>query len=171
MLHSVHDITINQFSRSLEALKVILLKAEDHANLRKFKPDLLLELRIAPDMFPLVRQVQMACDTAKFAAARMSAKTAPIHPDDEKTLRELINRIDKTLDYLTTFTKADFTNYATEKITFPWVPGKYIEGGDFFESHAIPNFYFHVTAVYMLLRAAGVEIGKGDFLGNQNWKS
>src|SRR4051812_23361021 len=86
VLHSVHDIIVTQFTNNLNALKVILLKAEAQANVRKFSPDAFLELRIAPDMFPLRTQVQITCDTAKFTAARMSGKTAPSFPDDEKTL-------------------------------------------------------------------------------------
>jgi hypothetical protein len=171
MQHDIHDIVVNQYTRTLEALRGILLKAQEHAKERKFDENSFLQLRIAPDMFPLVRQVQIACDGAKFACAKLSGKPAPAFADEEKTLEELFQRINKTLEFIQGFKKEDFKAYEAQKITFPWYPGKAIMGNDYIISHSIPNFFFHVSAVYMLIRGAGVNIGKADFLGKQNWIS
>lgn len=170
MNHSVSDIVVNQFTRSLVGLKAILKKASEFAAERKFKEDSFLELRMAPDMFPLVRQVQMVTDTSKGAVARLTGKKAPVFEDNEKTMAELFTRIDKTIEYIRTATPKDFENYATAKIEVPWRPGVYMTGEDYLSSHAIPNFYFHVVTTYGLLRQHGVAVGKNDFLGEQNWR-
>lgn len=169
MQHDIHDIIINQFTRNLEALKLVLEKGEAFAKEREYDSSLLLQLRAAPDMLPLVKQVQICCDTTKLTASRLSGKTAPAFADEEKTIGELIQRINKTLEYISGFKKEDFSDYTNKSISFPWKPGVHIRGKDYFSSHAIPNFYFHATATYMLLRSAGVKLGKADFLGKQNF--
>lgn len=169
MNHSVANIVVDQYSRSLEALKNILLKAREHAKQRKFDENSYLSLKFAPDMFPFSRQIQICSDTAKSAVAKLSGKQAPSFPDEEKTLEDLIGRLDRTLDYVRSFSDKDFANYAAQKVSFPWYPGKYMTGADFLATHSIPNFYFHAAAAYLLLRAHGVEVGKPDFLGNQPW--
>ena len=171
MKHSVNDLVVNQFSRSLIALKGMLGKAREHAEGRKFDENTFLQMRLAPDMFPFVKQVQITTDTAKFAASRLSGKAAPTFNDDETTLAQLIERVDKTLTYLRTFNATDFEGYASKKASFGWKPGVSLSGEDYLSSHAIPNFYFHMATTYCLLRASGVNVGKGDFLGEQNWKS
>ena len=169
MNHSIHDIFVNQFSRNLRSLRTLLNKAQEHAKARNFDPNLFLQTRLAPDMFPLVRQVQMITDNAKGAAARLSGKTLPVYKDEEKSIEELIARVDKTIDYLASFNEADFKEYKNQQISFPWNPGNYLKGADYLTAFAIPNFYFHLTTAYNLLRANGVDIGKKDFLGEVNW--
>lgn len=171
MQHPVSDFVVNQFSNNLQALRGILLKAQQHAGERKFDENLFLQLRLAPDMFPFVKQIQIACDVSKGAVARLSGKTAPAFADDEKTLVELIARIDKTLGFIREFKSEDFKDYAAKKISFPWYPGKELSGDDYLVSYAIPNFYFHITTAYAMLRQGGVNLGKGDFLGQINWKN
>jgi hypothetical protein len=169
MQHSVYDLISNQFSRSLVAMKGVLNKASEHAKARKFDENHFLTLKLAPDMFDFKRQVQIATDNAKGAVARLTGKTAPVFDDTEKTLQELVQRIDKTIEFLSSAKPEDFKDYASKKASFPWRPGVYLTGEDYLVSHAIPNFYFHSATAYNLLRAAGVEIGKGNFLGEQKW--
>lgn len=169
MNHSVHDLVSVQFSRSLGALHGLLKKAQAHASERKFDENLFLQLRVAPDMFPLIKQVQVATDNAKGAGARLTGKTAPVFEDKETTLAELLTRIEKTREFLQSLNEKDFEAYAEKKISFPWYPGVHMMGSDYLSSHALPNFYFHMNTAYLLLRGAGVALGKRDFLGEQNW--
>ncbi len=168
---NVSDLIINQFSKNLLALRGILEKARTHADNHKFNPDLFLDTKLAPDMFNFTRQVQITTDIAKGAAARLGGKTAPIFEDKEKSLEDLISRVNMTLNFLENFKPEDFAEFREKKISFPWKPGASLEGIDFLTSHAIPNFYFHMSMTYALLRSFGVNIGKGDFLGAQNWKN
>ena len=170
MQHSVNDFVVNQYTRSLIALKGLLGKAREHAKERQFDENLFLQTRFAPDMFPLVRQVQITTDLAKAAVAKLADKPMPAFPDEEKTMEELFTRIDKTIDFVRSFKESDFKDYATKTMTFPWRPGVSLSGADYLVSHSIPNFYFHLNTTYLLLRANGVNVGKGDFLGEQNWK-
>lgn len=170
MKHDVNDIVVNQFTRSLNALKNILKKAKSHAEERKFDPNMYLDMRLAPDMFPLSRQVQIVTDNAKGAVARLTGKTAPVFEDGKTTLDELLARIDKTIDFLATTKAEDFADYASKKASFHWKPDVYMMGDDYLVSHVIPTFYFHMTTTYALLRQCGVHIGKADYLGEQNWK-
>lgn len=169
MKHSVHDLIAVQFSRSLLGLKGLLLKARAHAETRKFDENLFLQLRVAPDMFPFVKQIQITTDGAKGAAARLTGKTAPVFADNETTLTQLIERIERTVEFLQSTSEKDYEGYESRTMAFPWSPGVHLKGFDYLSSHAIPNFYFHMTTAYTLLRSSGVEVGKGDFLGEQNW--
>lgn len=171
MQPTVNEIIVEQFSRSLGNLKNLLKKATTHAHDRKFDENLFLQSKLATDMFPLLRQVQIACDTAKLSCARLSGTQAPAFPDEEKTISELLTRIDKTLEYLKTFATDDFKDYENQKISFFWNPGKHIMGHDYVISYAIPNFYFHLTTAYAILRSNGVHLGKGDYLGEMQWKN
>lgn len=168
---SLHHLVTEQFCRSLEALNALLLKAESHAKERGFEPDAFLAMRLAPDMFPLVKQVQISTDIAKGAVARLTSKQAPVFEDKETTMSELKLRIGKTLEFIADTKPEDYNGYEKLTMSFPWLPGKGLEGRDFLVSHALPNFYFHATTTYALLRMAGVKLGKADFLGNQNWKN
>lgn len=122
-------------------------------------------LRLVVDQFPFARQVQVVCDTAKLGASRLTGKEAPSHPDTEQTLDELRTRVKETIAYLDGFTAKDFESAASRSITQPRWEGKTMTGADFFLEHALPNFYFHLTTAYALLRQNGVSIGKRDFLG------
>lgn len=155
---------LTQFTKMLHNLSHLLDKAEAHAQAKKFEVDVLLNSRLAPDMFPLTRQVQIACDTAKLAASRLSGKEAPVNEDTEKTVPELKARIEKTIGFVTSMKESDFAGWEERKISHPRWEGP-LSGKDYFIQHAIPNVYFHVMAAYAILRHNGVEIGKKDYLG------
>lgn len=163
-------ITVTQYSKTLDNLSAILNKAAQYAELKKFDIEVLLNSRLAPDQFSLLRQVQIACDTAKFGAARLCGKEAPSHPDSEKTLPELQARIKTVQTYLASFTEADFSGAETRHISQPRWEGKYLTGLEFTLQHSIPNLYFHVTTAYSILRNNGVDVGKKDFLGAMPYK-
>lgn len=169
----LYDLTVVQFSKMLQNLSAILDKAEAFAETKKIDPAVLLSSRLAPDQFNLTRQVQIACDTAKLAVARLTGKaeSAPKHEDDETTLAELQVRIQSVVDYLSGFTPEDFAAAETQTITQPRWKEKYLTGRDFALQHAVPNIYFHVTTAYAILRHNGVEIGKKDYLGSLPYKS
>jgi len=157
---------VQQFIRTLRNLDAILVKATKYAETRKFDPNVFCTMRLAPDMLPFTRQVQIACDTAKRTAAGLSGKEAPVHEDNEKTLDELRARIASCVAYLETFKPEDFA-HVTDKtvVKVPNPPGKALYAPDALLGRSVPNFFFHVTTAYALLRAGGVEIGKLDFLG------
>jgi hypothetical protein len=164
------DQTIPPFMKVLKNLETILGKADAHATAKKFDVSVLLNDRLAPDMFNLTRQVQIACDTAKLCAARLAGKTAPTNEDNEKTLGELRERIRQTVGYLETFRPADFAGAEDRHVTQPRWEGKYLLGKDYVAHHAVPNIYFHVTTAYAILRHNGVEVGKKDYLGELPFK-
>lgn len=165
-----YEITITQFSKMLGNLSAILDKAADFAESKKIEVEVLLNARLAPDQFNFIRQIQIACDTAKLCASRLTGKDAPVHEDREKTLPELQARIASVQSYLKTFTPADFNGAEERKISQPRWEGKYLTGTEFFIQHAIPNLYFHVTTAYSILRHNGVEIGKKNYLGEMPFK-
>jgi uncharacterized protein len=157
-----------QIKKTLGQLDKWLEAAAAHATAKSFDPAVYLTLRLAPDQFPFVRQVQTTCDTAKLAAARLSGKDAPKHADDEQTLDQLRARVQSVLEYLNGFSAADFEGAATRKITQPRWETKFMFGADYFWQHALPNFYFHSAHSYAILRHNGVSLGKRDFLGQLN---
>jgi len=167
-----YDVTVVQFSKMLQNLSAILNKGAVFAESKKVDVAVLLNARLAPDQFPLIRQVQIACDTAKLGVARLTGKTdsAPKHADDETTLTDLQQRISDTVAYLASFTEADFSEAATQKITQPRWEGKYLTGHEFLIQHVLPNIYFHITTTYAILRHNGVEVGKKDYLGAMPYK-
>ena len=166
----LYDVTVVQFTKMLNNLSRILDKSLVLATTKKFEPEVLMQSRLAPDQFNFLRQVQIACDTAKFAAARLTGKEAPLHEDNEKTPAELKARIDTVIAYLGTFAPKDFAGADERRVTTPRWQGKYLTGAEFAVQHAIPNFYFHVTTAYSILRHNGLDIGKGDFLGEMPYK-
>ncbi len=160
---------ISQFAFSLKNLDRIMGKAADHAEAKKFDVNNFLSARVAPDMLPFNMQVRIACDAAKGAAASLSGKEAPKHEDNETTFAELRTRIGKCITYLESFTAQDFAQMKDERtIKLAYPPGKGLTAKDFALGRQIPNFFFHYATAYGLLRAGGVEIGKGDFLGPLN---
>jgi uncharacterized protein len=162
----MYYLAIRQMARSLRNLDGILEKAIRHAQARKFEVNNFIQARLAPDMLPFVSQIRIACDTAKASASGLSGKEAPRHEDNETTFEELRARIAKCLAYLDTFTAADFertTPQTKAKVGYP--PGKALAADEYVFARQLPNFYFHVTTAYNLLRAGGVELGKGDYLG------
>ncbi len=166
----LYDLTITQYSKMLGNLSHILEKAAAYAETKKFNLEVLLNSRLAPDQFNLIRQVQIACDTAKFGAARVCGKEAPSHPDTETTLAELQARIKTVQDYLATYSRDDFVGADERHVSQPRWEGKYLTGTEFVIQHSLPNIYFHVTTAYSILRNNGVDLGKKDFLGNMPLK-
>jgi hypothetical protein len=161
----IYELTIPQYIKTLKNLSTLLEKGAGFADSKKFEMDVLLQSRLAPDQFNLIRQVQIACDTAKLSASRLTGKEAPAHPDTEKTVGELKARIASTISYLETFTAKDFNESATRQVTHARWEGQHLTGSDFVINHSIPNFYFHVTTAYAILRHNGVDVGKKDYLG------
>ena len=166
----LYDITIPQFIKMLTNLNKIMDKAVANAESRKFDAEVLFQSRLAPDQFNFIRQIQIACDTAKLCAARLSGKEAPVHEDNEKNYGELKARIESVISYLGTFKKEDFNGAAERKISQPRWEGKYLTGDEYVLQHATPNIYFHITTAYSILRHNGVDIGKKDFLGEMPFK-
>lgn len=154
-----------QMRKQLAQLDLWLDKADAAAKTRSFNADAFLQCRLAPDQFALVRQLQIVCDTARQAASRLTGKPLEAQPDTETTIDEVRARMHATLAYLDGLTAADFAGAATREITQPRWEGKTMTGADYFVEHALPNFYFHLTHAYALLRANGVPLGKRDYLG------
>ncbi|MBK8237773.1 MAG: DUF1993 domain-containing protein [Deltaproteobacteria bacterium] len=154
-----------QMRKQLAQLDLWLDKADAAAKTRSFNADAFLQCRLAPDQFALVRQLQIVCDTARQAASRLTGKPFEAQPDTETTIDEVRARMHATLTYLDGLTAADFADAATREITQPRWEGKTMTGADYFVEHALPNFYFHLTHAYALLRANGVPLGKRDYLG------
>jgi hypothetical protein len=164
---NMYEASIPAFARMLENLSQILHKAEAYAENRKIAPQVLIDARLAPDMFPLARQIQIASDSVKGAAARLTGSEIPSYPDTETSFAELQERIAKTLKFIQGFKPEQFDGSETRDIL---VKGRNHErrfnGRDYLFSFVIPNFFFHVTTAYAILRHNGLEIGKADYLGN-----
>jgi hypothetical protein len=153
------------FAKTLHNLEKWIDKADEQAKARSFDVDVLAHARLAPDQFDFVQQVQSACDQAKYAAAYLGGKTPPSHPDTEKTFAELRERIRKCTSFLSTVGKKDFTGAEERKVAPPWLSGRWLTGHDYLVELAVPNFFFHVTMAYAILRHNGVELGKMDYIG------
>jgi hypothetical protein len=148
----------------LEKIETWLEKAATHAQAKGFDPESLLGARLAPDQYPLLRQIQAACDAAKFAAARLAGREAPKHPDTETSLAEIRARLRAVIDYLGSFEEKDFEGAAARVVGLSFMPGKGMLAGDYLNQMALPNFYFHAAHAYAILRHNGVDLGKRDFL-------
>lgn len=166
----LYDITVPQFTKMLKNLHFILDKGAYFAESKKIDMEILLNSRLAPDQFNLIRQVQIACDTAKLGAARLAGIEAPVHEDKEKTLPELKARIEDVIKFLGTLKAEDFQGASERKISQPRWEGKYLTGEEYAIQHAIPNIYFHITTAYSILRHNGVDVGKKDYLGEMPFK-
>jgi len=163
---TIYEFTIPQLIKMLRNLDGWLTKAAAHADHKKFKADDLLTARLAPDQFPLGRQVQAACDNAKFLAGRLSGKEFPTHPDGETSVAQLHERIASVITYLETFKPEDFNGAEERHVSLPWMQGKWFRGEDYMNQFVLPNFYFHITHAYAILRHNGVDLGKRDYMGN-----
>lgn len=163
---NLYDATVPVFSKMLRNVEKWLDLAVAHAEQKELDPAVLLAARLAPDQFPLLRQIQVACDNAKLTSARLAGKEAPSHPDTETTLAEIRERIGKTLAYLETLAREDFVGAEERSISAHWMEGKTMRGGDYLDWYALPNFYFHVSHAYAILRHNGVPLGKRDFIGH-----
>ena len=163
---SLHETSVRTFNLMLKSLSKILDKAAAHATAKGYDVNVLLNARLAPDMFNLIRQVQIAGDLAKGAAARLSDSEIPKFDDVETTLPELHQRIQKTLDFINGIDVAKFDGAAERQIKLTVRDREFtFTGKDYLLTWGLPNFYFHITTAYAILRHNGVEIGKPDFLG------
>jgi uncharacterized protein len=164
---SMYSASAPTFVRMLGNLQHWLDRAQAHAQARKFEPNNYLGLRLAPDMLPLSRQIQIASDTVKGCMSRLAGVEVPKWEDNETSLADLRARIDKTVEYVKSFNPAQIDGSEGRAITIPTRSGDVLrfDGETYFHQNALPNFYFHITTTYALLRMAGVEIGKKDYLG------
>lgn len=163
---SLHQSSVPVFERSLNAFSAILDKAAAHAAACKFDPSIYLTMRLRPDMFAFVRQTQVFCDHAKNASARLAGVEAPKFDDNEASLEDIKARIRKTLDVLAGLDAKAVDAGGEREIVFPLGPNKAkMLGANYLTHFALPNFYFHLTTAYDILRYAGVPLGKRDFLG------
>jgi hypothetical protein len=166
MPFTIYEAAIPPMIRSLQNLSRILDKAVAQAKSEDRSLDALLEARLAPDMFPFTRQVQVVSDTAKGAAARLAGVEAPSFPDEEKTFPELQQRIAKTIDYLKGFNAAQLDGAEDRTVTLKFPNGEMkFSGREYLTGFVLPNFYFHMTTAYALLRHNGIAVGKMDYLG------
>jgi hypothetical protein len=167
MANSLYDFTVPAVTSALTNLSKQIDKAITHAEQKKFDGDQFAATRLIAGMLPLSAQVQISCDNAKGAVARLAGIDPPKHEDNEKTLAELKARIGKTLDFIGTVKAEQFSGADTREIVlkFPNLTLKF-NGRDYVTKFVLPNFYFHATMAYALLRANGVDLGKGDYLGN-----
>src|SRR5262245_29557330 len=164
---SMANASIPVFEVGLNTLSALLDKAETYAEAKGVDPTVLLNARLFPNMFALTRQVQSACDAAKNGGARLAGIDPPSHEDNEKTIAELQARIAKTVAFVKTLDAGKIDASAEREITFPLGPNHkgHMSGVDYLNHFVLPNFYFHLTTAYDILRHCGVEIGKRDFLG------
>lgn len=163
---SLYEVSIPIFTLSLSNLSAILDKAESYGEAKKIDPKVIPQTRLIADMLPLSAQIQIACDTAKGAAARLAGVAVPKHEDTEATLADLRARVAKTLDFIKTIKPEQLQGAETREIVlqFPQTTLKF-NGINYLTNFALPNFFFHVTMAYALLRKNGVDLGKRDFLG------
>lgn len=162
--------TVSQFGSMLENVDAWLQAGTAYAKQKGFDADVLTTARLAPDQYALVQQIQSSCDAAKFAAAYLSGQKAPTHPDTETTVAELRSRIATCVTYLKTFKATDFTGAEERRVAPPWMDGKSVRGDVYIQRISVPNFYFHVTTAYAILRNNGVPLGKHDFIGVGSWE-
>jgi len=168
---NLYDATVPVFTNKLQAVLGWLDKAVAFADSRKFDPENFLGMRLAPDQFALLRQIQIACDNVKGIVARLGGKEVPSHADTEKTLPELRERVQKVLDFIATFKREDFVGAEDRTVSLPFWQGKTMRAGDYLDHYALPNLYFHLTTAYAILRANGVPVGKTDYMGTLPWKA
>jgi hypothetical protein len=163
---SMYQASAPRFANTLRNLSAILDKAQAHCEAKKIEPAAMCGMRLIVDMFPLSRQVQIACDTAKGAVARLAGVDIPKHEDTEQNLAELKQRIAKTIDFVLSVTPEKIDGSDERQVTLK-LGGRDVNftGLQYLLGHAYPNFYFHVTTAYDILRANGVEVGKRDYIG------
>ena len=168
MTNAIYTASIPVFRQMLGGLKDVLAKGEAHAEAKKIDPNALLQARLFPDMFPLLRQVQVATDFAKSVSARLAGVDVPVVEDKEQTFAELHARIDNVLAFIGGLDAAKFDAAATREIILrPGTPKeKRMTGEAYLLAYGLPQFFFHITTAYALLRHNGVEVGKKDFMGS-----
>jgi hypothetical protein len=167
---SLYSVTVPVFRKGLAALSAILDKAEMHLKDAGKSEAELLAKRFAPDMFPLTKQVQVACDQAKGFAFRLKGEQPPAIEDTETTIAELKARIQKTIDILDTVKPEDVDAKEGSEVRLPYFPNMHLTGFHYAFEYVIPNFFFHLTTAYDLLREEGVTIGKADYIGGLSFR-
>ena len=167
MAISLYASSVPVLTQMLNALSAILRKTEDHAVAKNIDPNALLQARLYPDMFPLVRQVQIASDFARGISARLAGIEVPKHPDTEQTFADLQTLLTETVAFIGSIKPAQIDgNEAVEIVTRPGTPKeKKFNGQSYLLSYGLPQFFFHITTTYAILRHNGVEIGKRDYMG------
>lgn len=163
-------LSIRQMNKMLGQLDTWLVKATEYAQKKSFDANTLLVSRLAPDQFPFVRQVQLSGDHAKFAAARLTGKESPKHADDEQTIDALHARIRSVRSWLDGFHAHDFEGAHKRVITLPRWEGKGLTGEDYLLEYSMPNFFFHLTHAYAILRHNGLDVGKKDYVGQLSFR-
>ena len=156
---------IQLFAKTLGNLEKWMDKAESYAKDRGFEVDVLAQSRLAPDQYSFIKQVQSVCDQAKYAAAYLSGGKAPSHPDNEQTFAELRQRIQKCVSYVQSIPEKDFAGADQQKVAPAWLGGRWFRGSDYLVEMAIPNFFFHASMAYAIVRHNGVNLGKMDYIG------
>lgn len=163
---SIYHQSVVQMSKVLRNLDACLAKAVSFAEAKGSSPDDFVTFKLTFDMRPLSFQIQSACDSGKMAAARLCGIQPPVHPDTETTMQQLRDRIASTVEFMDKLEEQQFAGAAEREIRLSFIPGKMLIGSDYLRELVVPNFYFHVTVAYALLRAAGVPLGKMDYLGS-----
>jgi hypothetical protein len=166
LMNLMYSMSVPVFVKSLGQLSAILDKAAAHAEAKKVDPTVLLNARLFPDMFPLTKQVQVACDFAKGSVARLAGQEPPKYDDNEASIADLKARIARTVEYIHGFSEAQFAGSETREVTLKIRDQTLVYKGLSYLAHiALPNFFFHATTAYDILRHNGVELGKRDFIG------
>jgi len=167
MTISMYNASVPVFKQMLNSMSKVLTKAEEHAKEKKIDPAVFLQARLYPDMFPLIRQVQIAADFAKGISARLANGDVPVYEDNEQSFAELQTRISTTLKFIESLPQAQFDGAENREIILrPGTPKeKKLTGLTYLLSYGLPQFFFHTTTTYAILRHNGVAIGKGDFMG------
>ncbi|WP_442592276.1 DUF1993 domain-containing protein [Parapusillimonas sp. JC17] len=167
MTHSMYTLSVPVFKQMLTALKAIMAQADAHAAEKNIEADALLQARLFPDMFPLIKQVQVAADFARGISARLAGAEVPAHEGTEKTFAELDTLLSRTLDFLDGIRPEQFENSASREILLrPGTPKeKKLSGQSYLANYGLPQFFFHVTTAYAILRHNGLPIGKRDYMG------
>ena len=167
MTHYMYNTSVPVFKQLLSSVSAILIKAEAFATEKKFEPKVLLDARLFPDMFPLLRQVQIATDFAMSVTARLAGVEVPVNDNNEQTFSELQERIGQALSFIESLTPVQFEGSETREIVLrPGTPKeKKLVGHTYLSNYGLPQFFFHVTTAYAILRHNGLEVGKSDFMG------
>jgi len=165
MSQPLYDFSVPVFVKALTNVKAQLVKAKDFCVEKKIEEGVLLQSRLAVDMFPLIKQVQIASDNAKGTCARLIGMEPPRIEDTEQSIDELVVRIEKTLAFLATLQPEQFVGAEETQVKLPYFPEKHFIGKEFLPEYGLPNFFFHVVTAYAILRQAGMNIGKADYAG------
>jgi uncharacterized protein len=153
-------------AKSMRSIVVILNKAQQWTAQGNISEETILNAKLAPDMFPFVKQIQMISDNAKGMASRLSGVEVPSFEDSETSLDQLVDRINRTIEFVKAIPAESFDNAEERKITLPYIPGKYMTAEEYIRSHGLPNFFFHMVTAYAILRNQGMSLGKMDYIND-----